>query len=410
MERMEPWTKKHAPKMLAGIKGQDGMTKQLREYVTEFKRHKGKDKGKALLLWGPTGCGKTSSVHALAKELGYELIEVNASDFRNKEHIDATVGNASKQQSLFSRGKIILVDEIDGLSGMEDRGGVSALTELIETSGFPIICTATDPFDQKFSSLRKGSILIECKSIPLVAAFDELKRIADHEKLAYMDDDLKSLARHTGGDLRAAITDLQALSEEGKRLTKADIDSLSQREQAESIITALLKVFKTTDPAIAMNAFDLVDEELDRCILWLDENLPREYEKPADLARAYDMLSRADVMQSRIRRWQHWRFLVYVNAYVTAGIATAKDAKYQKFTQYKPTTRILRLWQAKMKYEKRKAIAAKVAAKTHTSARDALQAYIPYLQTIFKHDQTMAATLADEFDLEKEEADWLRAA
>ncbi len=406
VEHKTPWTKKHAPQKAGDIRGQDSMTKQLREYVTEFKRHK----GKALLLWGPTGCGKTSSVHAIAKELGYELIEVNASDFRNKEHIDATVGNASKQQSLFSRGKIILVDEIDGLSGMEDRGGVSALAELIGTSGFPIICTATDPFDQKFSSLRKGSVLIECKSIPAAAIFDELKRIADKEGLAYIDDDLRSLARHSGGDLRAAITDLQALTEEGKRLTKTDIDSLSQREQAESIITALLKVFKTTDPAIAMNAFDLVDEELDRCILWLDENLPREYQKPADLARAYDMLSRADVMKARIRRWQHWRFLVYVNAYVTAGIATAKDTKYQTFTQYKPTTRILRLWQAKMKYEKRKAIAAKVASKTHTSAKDAIQAYVPYLRVMFQKDKMMAASLTKEFDLEKDEVEWLRAA
>jgi replication factor C large subunit len=349
-------------------------------------------------------------VHALAKELGLELIEVNASDFRNKEHIDATVGNASKQQSLFSRrGKVILVDEIDGLSGMEDRGGASALTALIETSGFPMVCTATDPFDQKFSDLRKRCEMVELKALPSSAVFSVLQHIATAEKLAAEEDDLKSLARRCGGDMRAAITDMQAIAMEKGSITKEDIDGLSQREQAESVISALLKVFKTTDPNVAMNAFDMVDEELDRCILWLDENLPAEYEKPADLARAYDMLSRADVMQARIRRWQHWRFLVYVNAYVTAGVAVAKDAKYQKFTQYRPTTRILKLWQAKMKYEKRKAIAAKVAAKTHTSARDAIQSYVPYLQAIFKKDRKMADAITEQLELADEEVAWLKA-
>jgi len=402
---MEPWTRKYMPKRLEDLVGQDAMAKQLVDYVKNFSKHR----GKALMLWGPTGIGKTSSVHALANELGLELIEINASDFRNKEHIDATVGNASKQQSLFSKGKIILVDEIDGLSGMEDRGGVSALAALIVTSGFPMICTATDPFDQKFSDLRKRSIMVACPAPQSSSIFSMLKRIAQHEKLDFKEDDLKSLARRSGGDMRAAIIDLQALSQEKGRLTKEDIEGLSQREQSESIINALLKVFKTTDPKIAMNAFDMVDEDLDRCKLWLDENLPAEYEKPADLARAYDMLSRADVMQERIKRVQHWRFLVYVNAYLTAGIAVAKDAKYQKFTQYRPTTRILKLWQAKQKYERRKAIAAKVGAKTHTSSKDALQVYVPYLKIMFQKDKAMAERLAEELDLEKEEVAWLKA-
>ncbi len=402
---MVPWTQKHAPKKAADIVGQDAPLVQLRDYVQNFSKHK----GKALLLWGPSGCGKTISVHAIAKEFDYELIEINASDFRNKDHVDSTIGNASKQRSLFSKGKIILVDEVDGLSGMEDRGGIGALTSLIATSGFPMVCTATDPFDQKFADLRKSSRMVEYAALSSTSIFTVLRHIADIEKMECPDDNLKSLARQAGGDLRAALTDLQILTQENNTLTKEDIEGLGFREQSETIITALLKIFKTTDPNLAINSFDGVDEDLDKCILWLEENLPKEYEKPIDLARAFDSLSKADVMKSRIRRWQHWRFLVYVNAYVTAGVAVAKDAKYAKFTQYQPPMRILKLWQGKQKYEKRKGIMEKVAGRTHSSSREALQSFLPHLQIIFQKNKEMADTIAADLDLSKEEVQWLKA-
>ena len=81
-----------------------------------------------------------------------------------------------------------------------------------------------------------------------------------------------------------------------------------------------------------------VKEDLDESFLWLEENLPKEYEGK-DLERAFDCLSRADVFKGRIRRWQHWRFLVYINDLMTAGIALSKDEKYKKVISYTPQKR-----------------------------------------------------------------------
>src|SRR5690349_22980114 len=121
-------------------------------------------KKKSAILYGPIGSGKTSSVHVLAKEMDLELVEVNALDFRNAEGMQAIIGMASKQMSLFSSGKIILVDEIDGLSGTKDRGGIPELIRIIDESPFPVICTAVDVFDSKFSPLRKKSLMVEFKA------------------------------------------------------------------------------------------------------------------------------------------------------------------------------------------------------------------------------------------------------
>ena len=136
--------------------------------------------------------------------------------------------------------------------------------------------------------------------------------------------------------------------------------------------------------------------------------MPREYTKPEGLARAYDKLSKADIFSRRIKRWQHWRFLVYINALITAGIAVSKKEKYGHYVQYKPTGRLLKLWWAKQKAMKKKAIAEKIAEKTHTSAKGALKSTLPYLQAAFKKNKTFRNSLIEELNLSAEEAEWLK--
>jgi len=216
------------------------------------------------------------------------------------------------------------------------------------------------------------------------------------------------LSRTSAGDARAAINDIEILTFETKELTKKSLEELSERNKLDSIIQALMKIFKTTDPKIAIGAFNNVEENLNEQLLWLDENLPREYTKPVDLARAYDKISKADVFNRRIKRWQHYRFLVYINALITAGIAVSKDEKYKNFVQYKPTGRILKMWWAKQKSMKKKAIAEKIAEKTHSSKKRVLQSTLPYLQIAFKKNKIFRNSLIKELDLNKDEIEWMK--
>ncbi len=400
---MIPFTKKYSPKSLKNIKGQDKAVSELKKLISGFKEQK----KKAIWIYGPSGSGKTSLVYALASEFEYELIEVNASDSRNKDQINQKLGGAVFQHSLFSKGKIILVDEIDGLAGRQDRGGMQALINIIEKTSFPVILTATNPWDFKFNKLRNRCNLVELEGLGYMDVGEVLRHICVKEKIKYELDVLKSLARRSGGDCRAAINDLQTLTELTKELTKESLDELEQRSHEESMPNALLKVFKTTDPKIAIGAFDNVKEDMNQRMLWIDQNLPFEYDKPEDLVRAYDKLSKADVFNRRIRRWQHWRFLVYINALITAGVAVSKDEKYKKFVQYKPTGRLLKLWWAKQKSMKKKAIAGKIASKTHSSVRGVLKD-IEYFKVIFKKDKEMSEAISEYLDLGDEEISWLR--
>src|SRR3989344_6505726 len=120
---MHPFTQKYSPKRASDIIGQQQVIAKLLDFASNHK----KQKKKAALIYGPTGSGKTCAAYLIARQLDLEIVEVNASDFRNAEGINAILGNAMKQMSLFFKGKIILVDEIDGLAGNQDRGGVQAI-------------------------------------------------------------------------------------------------------------------------------------------------------------------------------------------------------------------------------------------------------------------------------------------
>ncbi len=406
VERTKPWTQEHSPKKIKEVFGQDKAVASLKQFIVNFR----KEKKKSALVYGPTGSGKTSAVHSIAKELGLEIIELNASDFRTGDNISAVAGTASKQMSLFFKGKVILVDEIDGISGMQDRGGIPELVRITENTSFPIVMTANDPFDKKFSDLRKKSEMIEFSQLQYSDVFTILKTIADKEEIKYEEDALKSIARRCGGDARAAINDLQMLSASGK-ITKQDLESLSDREQKEEITTALTKIFKTTDPKIAKESFDTVTEELDQCALWIDENLPKEYVDTKDLARAYYYVSRADIMKRRIMRQQHWRFLAYINDFLTAGISVSKDEKYKNMVNYEQTQRLLKIFIANRRYQKRVAICEKLAEKTHTSKKEALRDTYPYIKAIFRRgkDRQAINQLSDWLELDNEEMEYLKA-
>ena len=392
-----PWTLKYAPSSPENIKGQESAVLQIENFLAKFE----KQKKKALLLHGPPGCGKTAAVHAVAKEHDFELMEINASDKRSKQDVEELLGNYLKQQSLFFKKKIILIDEIDGLSGTADRGGASAIANLIKKSSFPVFITANDAWQQKLKPVRSVSTLVQFDPLDIEIVVSVLSDICKKENIAYDAAALRSLARKADGDLRGAINDLEILSRYSKKLEKDNIEEVAQRERKESILKALVKVFKNSDIIIARDAFSNIDEDLDEVILWIDENLPKEYTE-AGLARAFEMLSKADVFRGRITRWQYWRYLVYVSELISAGIACSKDKKYSQFITYKRSSRILQMWIAKQRYAKRKSIAEKLAKKTHCSSKIALNS-MPYLCHVLR-----LPDISDELGLEPDEIEWLK--
>ncbi|MEK6952784.1 MAG: replication factor C large subunit [Nanoarchaeota archaeon] len=358
---------------------------------------------KPVIMNGPTGSGKTSLVYALADELNYDVFEINGSDYRNKNNIDLIVKPSSLEGSLFGRGRIILIDDIEGLSGTKDRGGVQALANVLNESKWPIVITTTDAYNQKISILRKRSGLIEIDPFDSLTIFNILKKICDNEDIIYDEAALKELSRRASGDIRAAINDLQNLTSKNKELGKESLESLDDREKKEEIFTALNLIFKGREIGKVVNSIEKTDVDLDEAFLWIDENLPLQYLKNKDLFSAYESLSKADIFNGRIIRWQYWRFLVYRNFFMTAGVALSKEDKYINFSSYRRSSKLLKLFWAKQKNLKKISICEKISEKNHVSVKRAVKDVYPYIKLIYKSGRKI-----DELDLDEEEIEYLR--
>ena len=102
------WVEKYRARSFSDIKGQNEAIIELKNFIFSFPNTKN-----AVLLHGPAGVGKTSLAHIVKKEFGLEIFELNASDLRNKEQLELKLKPAIEQQSLFNKGKEILIDEVD---------------------------------------------------------------------------------------------------------------------------------------------------------------------------------------------------------------------------------------------------------------------------------------------------------
>ncbi len=364
---------------------------QLKKFVLEKR---------PVIVNGPTGCGKTCLAHVLAKELSYEILELNASDTRNKDNLELILIPGIKEASLFSKGRLILIDDVEALSGNEDRGGLITLIQLIVESKWPIIITSSDIHDFKFSKLKSRCGLIELEEVKNENVFNLLKKICEKEGIIYDPLILKELAERSNGDLRAAINDLQSLSI-NKQLDS--LNKLDEREREKDILEVLKNIFKLKDINKVINGFEEANIDLDEATLWIDENLPREDLENKDLEKADESVSKSDVFNGRIRKWQYWRFLIYRNFFLTAGISLAKTREYLSYSSYKKSGKLLKLFWAKQKNMKKNGIARKIAEKIHCSNKKAKIGVLPYLKILYERGYEI-----DDFGLDKEEIEYLR--
>jgi replication factor C large subunit len=397
----DAWTFKYKPKTLSEVVGNAEAIQKLCDWTKSWDN--GIPKKRAVLLYGPPGIGKTITVEALSNDLHFEFVEKNASDYRTENAVKNFAGLASQYSSLFGGKRIVLMDELDGLTGTSDRGGVKAIIDVVKTNQSPIVLISNSAYDPRFANLRTYCLLIEFKKPHSSEVIKHLKLICSREGIDAEESALRFIAQRSEGDVRSAVNDLQALGQGKKKLVYEDVSWLGYRDRRDSIFNVLKMIVYGRTAAGAKQAVNMADVDVDMLFEWIYENVPEHFRDPHDLARAINALSLADVYRGRIRSAQDWSFTRYVIDFMTAGVAmTRQNPKISGWTPFKFPSRISMLSRSKMERAMQLNIGRKIRRRCHVSAVRASKEILPYLRVIFGNDVKMAAGLSKWLDLDSE--------
>ena len=400
------WTQKYKPKTLNEIVGNKDAKEQFLSWLKSW--NNGPPKKRATLLYGSPGVGKTVTVEVFAKQLNIELVEKNASDYRTAEAIKHFAGLASQYATLFGGKRLILLDEVDGIAGKEDRGGVKELIKILKTTRSPIVLTANDAYNPRFSSIRKYCMIISFKKPTVRETISHLKRICTKEGINADEEALKFITERAGRDVRSAVNDLQALAQGKTRLTKEDIAWLAGRDRKEEIFAVMHTILYSRDSWEAKKAVSSADVDSDMLFHWVYENVPYHLTDPHDLVEAMNSLALADIYRKRIRDTQNWSLLRYVIDFMSSGVAAARQhSKSSGWVPFRFPGKIRMLSRTKGERALQKSIGTKIWKRCHISATRSTKEVFPYLRIIFKNNPEMAAGLSDWLDLDDEMIEYL---
>ncbi|VEN38222.1 unnamed protein product [Callosobruchus maculatus] len=340
------WTEKYKPTSITGIIGQqtaNSNMNKLMHWLKNWNVNRTKDVKrpspwaqnddgsyfKAALLSGPPGVGKTTTATLVCQTLGYDIVEFNASDTRSKKLLHEEVSQLLRNTSISSfaagqnttnRKRVLLMDEVDGMAGNEDRGGIQELMNLIKTSNFPIICMCNDRnhaklrtfvnycFELKFSKPKAEQIVGAMLSV----CFKEGIKIAPKALL--------EIITGTGCDIRQTLNHLTMWSAAEKNVSFETAQKESEGAKKDTVLGPWEVVRKVFTRAEHEN-MSLADKSrlffFDYSIgpLFVQENylsvVPKcdRNKKIKRVALAADAISMGDLVDSKIRGSNNWALL-----------------------------------------------------------------------------------------------------
>ncbi len=431
---------------------------------------------RAALLEGPPGVGKTTAALALANDLGWSVVEMNASDARNQSAIAEVAGRASMTNTLGDSGTyvgtkggartLILLDEADCLTGrategaggaraappslreflrgrygrvealaaawglgvdrappafasweevpttggrgawtrlagaqrdlaewrgtnrpkdLSDRGGLGAIAKLVRETRQPLLLTVNDPtplvryspvFRQGVARVRFGPV-----SRPELRA--HLERVSREEGWAIPKAVLDRILERSQGDVRAALTDLEAVSVRPEVVTAETL--LGKRDLASDYYALLSELFRAPRFYRSVEIRDRLDATPDDLLPWVEENLPRAGARAPERYAAFEVLGRADQFLSWARRERVYALWSFATELMTGGVALElaaggplrpPDLGFPEFLGAMGRTRALRAT--------RTAVASKAGSRYHASRRKVIDQYLPFLERLFR--------------------------
>ena len=355
------WSEKYRPQSLMDMIGNEEARAAFVEWFGKWKKGT-----KPLLLVGPPGIGKTTLANLAAKQFGYDMISLNASDVRNKQQIQEILSPVLGNASLLGS-PMIFVDEVDGVHGRADFGGVEALLDILKEPTIPIILAANSESSDKMKSIKKATKTIYLKPLPPRLMQLYLERILQKEDARMSPGSLAKLVMGSRGDIRSMINSAQALVTGFEPQSEKSFEILDIEEgvnsffKANSLAEARLVLYSLRiDPREKINAFysSIISSGISQ----------------DQMQQMLQVMSEADLLYGRIIRTQEWRLLRYLDAILVGLYKKDLPVRYSRFNLSWPLLNRLR-WDGKSI----KSLATNMTKILHVSKSTFATFYFPFI-------------------------------
>ena len=379
------WSEKYRPEIISDMVGNEEVRAAIVEWFVKWKKGT-----KPLLLVGPPGIGKTTMAYLMAKQFGYDMIGLNASDVRSKSRINEILMPVLSNVSVLGT-PMIFVDEVDGIHGRGDYGGASALVDILKEPTVPIVLAANDDTSDKMKGVKKVVKIIHFKKIPPRLLRVYLENILKKQSAKLSPGSLIKVIDKSKGDIRSMINFAQSLVTGFNPQTDSSFERINVEDgvnaffKANSIEEARSVLYSMQiDPREKINAFysSIITSDLDN----------------SSLAKYLEIMSDADMLFGKIMKTQNWRLLRYLNDILIKLYQNDERIRYAQYNLSWPLLNRIRWDGAKLK-----SLSSVMAKKLHMSSSAFVTLCFPFVLLCIKN-KTLELELEETFGdvIEKE--------
>jgi len=379
------WSEKYRPQIISDMVGNEEPRAAIMEWFAKWKKGT-----KPLLLVGPPGTGKTTIAFLVAKQFGYDMIGLNASDVRSKSRINEILTPVLGNVSVLGM-PMIFVDEVDGIHGRGDYGGAAALVDILKEPTVPIVLAANNDALEKMKNIKKVVKTISFKKIPPRLLRVYLENILKKENAKLSPGSLIKVIDKSRGDIRSMINLTQSFVTGFNPQTENSFEKINVEDgvnaffKSNSIEEARVVLYSMQiDPREKINAFysSIITSDLDN----------------PTLAKYLKIISKADMLYGKIMKTQNWRLLRYLNDILITLYQNDDRIRYSKYNLSWPLLNRIRWDGAKLK-----SLSSIMAKKLHLSSSAFVAIGLPYVLFCIKN-KTLELELQETFGdiIEKE--------